>query len=184
MVIRAIKTKYSGILFASTLEADWAKTLDHWGIVWSYEPEGLKLPSGQNYRCDFYLPRLRTWFEVKGEHNQRVFKPAELAAAEVHDTSCDTTVCGHSLVNPYRNVIVARSAISGKAVFEFPRGIPGKAVLLVCDVCGQRSFTNANGPAVCRRCRQDCSGSSMYLPGSLKFQQVAHGGGARRRKAS
>src|SRR5262245_10502329 len=89
-MIRSIKTTYRGVLFASTLEADWAKTLDAMRIVWEYEPEGVTLPDGQRYRCDFYLPRIRTWLEVKGPHDQRLDKAGVLADAVAHAPGCDT----------------------------------------------------------------------------------------------
>lgn len=79
MDIRPIPLTYKGITFRSTLEADWAATLDALGIYWQYEPIALQLPSGQHYLPDFYLPNLHTWAEVKGPHWERLTKPAELA---------------------------------------------------------------------------------------------------------
>ena len=59
------------MLFRSTLEADWAATLDSLSIGWQYEPEGVQLPSGELHRPDFYLPGIATWLEVKGPHGER-----------------------------------------------------------------------------------------------------------------
>lgn len=80
-MITSVPTTYAGVEFRSTLEADWAATLDSLGIVWQYEPEAVQLPSGAVYRPDFYLPRIATWLEVKGPHMQRVSKAYELAAS-------------------------------------------------------------------------------------------------------
>lgn len=80
-MLRPIPTWYQGIKFASTLEADWAATFDDWGWFWQYEPEGIQLPSGTWYRPDFHLPDQKVWCEVKGPHNERISKAAELQEA-------------------------------------------------------------------------------------------------------
>jgi hypothetical protein len=64
-VQRAIPTRYKEILFRSKLEADWAISLDGYGIEWEYEPEG-RYFGGVYYCPDFWLPRTQQWFEVKG----------------------------------------------------------------------------------------------------------------------
>lgn len=80
-MIQSIPTWYHGVRFASTLEADWAATFDDWGWFWQYEPEGIQLPSGVKYRPDFHLPAQKVWCEVKGPHNARISKAAELQEA-------------------------------------------------------------------------------------------------------
>lgn len=77
--IKARPMVYRGVEFLSTLEADWAATLDHYGIEWDYEPWMIRLPSGTSYVPDFWLPSLKTFIEVKGAHMQRHEKPQELA---------------------------------------------------------------------------------------------------------
>jgi len=86
--VTSIPTIYAGVEFRSTLEADWAATLDSLGIVWQYEPEAVRLPSGVSYRPDFYLPRIATWLEVKGPHMQRIRKTEELAETVFHFPDC------------------------------------------------------------------------------------------------
>ncbi len=211
MVIRAIKTEYKGVLFMSTLEADWAKTLDgpDFRMPWQNEPEGLKLPDGQNYRPDLYLPRLHTWVEVKGPHDQRIDKPARLAEACLHAPGCETyepvkklvrpakapksgCPCGYGPDFPFENVVIARPATGAKAVWEAPMGIDQKIVVMVCIVCKQRSFTDAHGAPICRRCHSNAAGSSMYPSGSFLFRRVepprgrkqSSAAGARARKAA
>lgn len=78
--IAATPITYGGVVFRSALEADWACTLDHHGIIWQYEPRLLKLPSGALYLPDFWLPGLHTFIEVKGPQMERVGKANELAS--------------------------------------------------------------------------------------------------------
>ena len=63
--IKPIETRYKGHRFRSRLEARWAVFFDSIGIEWEYEPEGFELPDGTRYLPDFYLPRTRTYAEVK-----------------------------------------------------------------------------------------------------------------------
>jgi hypothetical protein len=58
---------YRDIQFRSTLEANWARTLDGLSISWQYEPWLYHAPSGERYLPDFWLPRIRTFLEVKGQ---------------------------------------------------------------------------------------------------------------------
>jgi hypothetical protein len=85
VIIKAVPQVYRGVRFRSTLEADWAATLDTLKIQWQYEPEAVRLPSGTFYRPDFYLPELTTWLEVKGPHDERLDKTRELAKATMYD---------------------------------------------------------------------------------------------------
>jgi hypothetical protein len=82
--IKAIETRYAGILFRSRLEARWAVFFDaldralcgrgpRW-LDWQYEPEGFELESGW-YLPDFRLTTSTTrvssvWIEVKPEKQQ------------------------------------------------------------------------------------------------------------------
>lgn len=77
-MIKAVPTRYNGTLFASTLEADWAATFDALEWFWEYEPEAVKLSNGELYRPDFHLPHQNVWCEVKGPHDARLSKAAEL----------------------------------------------------------------------------------------------------------
>lgn len=196
-MIRSIPTPYRGITFASTLEADWAKSMDALRIRWTYEPEGVKLPDGQNYRCDFHLPHLRTWLEVKGPHDQRIDKPATLAASLLHAPGCasgsPTTVanrpatvaaatcaCGFGDDFPWQNVVVGRPATAGRLTFEFPHGIPGQPVVLKCPHCQQHSFIDHHGVPICRRCLQDATGGPAYPSRALPFHRVEPPRGGKR----
>jgi hypothetical protein len=116
MKIKPIPTKYRDTMFRSTLEADWAATLDWYKIDWQYEPEGLELPSGELYRPDFWLPRIKTYFEVKGLHGERAHKPEELRWAVCCEGDCDHAVAqpgGREFYDPWRMVVVGETAGNG-----------------------------------------------------------------------
>ena len=85
LAIQAQPTTYKGIVMRSRLEADWAATLDQLAIEWLYEPQLLRLPSGQRYLPDFWLLELRTVIEVKGFGVPGMNKPVELAASVAPD---------------------------------------------------------------------------------------------------
>lgn len=200
MGVRAIPTTYKGVTFASKLEANWCKTLDSWNVVWTFEPEGVYLPNGRGYLSDLYLPRLKTWVEVKGPHDARIDKPAKLSTMVRHAPGCSSgrsdaildrppTVapascpCGYGPDFPYMLVVVARPATAGKASFEPVHGASDstRIVVMDCTVCGQRSFTDLGGIPLCRRCRQDASGSTCHATGRLPFLTVNVPRGAKTR---
>jgi len=66
--MKAIETKYKGILFRSRTEARWAVYFDAVGLRWEYEKEGFKLDDGTWYLPDFWLPDVNMWAEVKGDY--------------------------------------------------------------------------------------------------------------------
>lgn len=195
-VIKAIPREYAGTRFASTLEADWAANLDRLKIRWAYEPEGLVLPSGQWYRCDMWLPRIATWLEIKGGHNQRIDKPGDLQSAVLHAPGCSVagmqaprprsgnapatqrcSSCGHGPAFPFQLVVVGRAAERGGMVFEGAPCAehPGPQIVLVkCGTCVQFSFADLSAsPWMCRRCHS--SGSvKVYQAGKVSFRQLEH----------
>lgn len=40
----AVPRWYGTTAFRSSMEADWARALDGWGMEWAYEPAAIKLP--------------------------------------------------------------------------------------------------------------------------------------------
>lgn len=64
-MIKAIQTHYNGYHFRSRLEARWAVFFDELGVRYEYEPDGYDLGDLGWYLPDFWLPELRTWFEIK-----------------------------------------------------------------------------------------------------------------------
>ena len=72
-------TLYAGVAFKSRLESKWAFFFDHHDLDWVYEPYQLVLSDGTIYLPDFYLPQLRSWFEVKGQPTpENLAKPVAL----------------------------------------------------------------------------------------------------------
>lgn len=65
--VKAIRTRYSGILFRSRLEARWAVFFDALGIAWEFEAEGYELEDGTQYLPDFWLPKFSggVYVEIK-----------------------------------------------------------------------------------------------------------------------
>lgn len=65
--MKAIETVYKGYNFRSRVEARWAVFLDALGWNWEYEREGFEFEDGTRYLPDFFIPRINTWIEVKGQ---------------------------------------------------------------------------------------------------------------------
>lgn len=84
--IKPIETQYNGYKFRSRLEARWAVFFDEMGIEYEYEKEGFEITDRGNwqysnpeydinrsknktwwYLPDFYLPKSKTWVDVKGD---------------------------------------------------------------------------------------------------------------------
>jgi hypothetical protein len=61
----SIATEYKGIRFRSRLEARIALLMDRISVPWTYERITLRLPAGNTYTPDFFLPRQQVLVEVK-----------------------------------------------------------------------------------------------------------------------
>lgn len=158
---------YEGVEFRSTLEADWAATLDSWGIhAWSYEPWAVRFDNGTRYLADFYLRALNTWAEVKGPHNERIAKPRMLHEALEED-----------LLERFAPtlVVVLRPSERGCAIWE---GVtPDQTILLRnCSGCDHWSFYDAAGDWRCRICRQESKPALDYRPGEVPFERAPRPG--------
>ena len=161
-MIKAIPQTYAGVRFRSTLEADWAATLDSLGIVWQYEPEGIQLPSGALYRPDFYLPRLSTWLEVKGPLGERLEKTSELAEAVMHAPECtgirqvdDWSVeCG-DWWDPRQLVIIGEAPTYNEMTFRGAyNNDDNEAGLARCRACNSAFFYLNVRSYRCRACSE------------------------------
>jgi len=163
--IKAIPTRYRGYHFRSRLEARWAVFFDAAGVAWDYEPQGFQFPrlahdheTGERYPTgdtlaylpDFYLPGLRTYFEVKGE------RPEEGSSeyAKFHDFSS-------ALPNEFRAVLAYGShpdpdslSIDGhpevNADFDMLIINDAHYAWCVCPWCGKAGIEfDARGARVC-----------------------------------
>lgn len=169
--IRTVRTRYAGTWFASTLEADWAATFDTWHWYWQYEPLAVRLRGGGSYRADFYLPSQRVWAEVKGPHNERVGKPAEL-----QDTlGYDEWEWATDLV-----VVLRPPGPGDTACWEGTRD-DQDIVLVRCPECEHLAFMDYTGAWLCRRhprVRKEpnkfwtAPGGALYRSGELPFTRA------------
>lgn len=149
MAIRAIPTTYSGQLFRSQLEADWAATFDHYNIKWIYEPEAYRLDN-LDYLPDFYLPEIRFWAEAKGPLNQRLEKAVEfqkaLDAYHVLDFDDEWEF-------ERQHLVILRPQEHGDCVWEAAAG--GRHITLVrCPACLRLGFMDNSVEGCCRY--EDC----------------------------
>lgn len=170
-MIKALPTWYEGVRFASTLEADWAATFDSWGWYWQYEPVAIQLPSGEPYRPDFYLEAQRVWPEVKGPHNERIAKPAELQEA----VGYDEWAWASELV-----VVLRPPGPGDTADWQGVRG-DQDIVIVRCPECDRYGFMDFAGYWTCRyhlRVQREpnkfwlAPGGGLYRPGELMFTRA------------
>ena len=166
--IAAVPAEYSGVRFRSTLEADWAATLDVLGVEWQYEPVAVQLPSGVAYRPDFYLPRIATWLEVKGPHGERLGKTRELANAVCHPPDCHRGAeCGgecDAFWNPHQCVVVGLAPVRGEItsyLIDLNLDEDDYDALIRCGSCGAWWWCGS-GAYGCRAHRRGGSGDDDF----------------------
>lgn len=92
--LKAIETRYKGYRFRSRLEARWAVFFDALKIRWEYEKEGFDLGEAGHYLPDFWLPDLKCWIEIKGEHPTREEEGKAWALAEETGRPVFMFTCG------------------------------------------------------------------------------------------
>jgi hypothetical protein len=163
MSVRAVPVTYNGIRFRSTLEADWACTMDHYRIAWQYEPEAFQLPSGVFYRPDFWLPEITTWLEVKGPHRERVEKAEELrwAVQTPPEWGDAPAASGPYVRKPWRMVVVGGPPDSYNRLNAM---MPGASTMLTCCGVCRRWQWNACFEGECRWCNACGDGDLLYRP--------------------
>lgn len=152
--IAAIPTTYKGVKFRSKLEAAWAEWFDSKGIEWTFEQEGYQLPSGTWYLPDFWLPRVKTFVEVKGFLDDSVEKPIELAKA----------IAG---IHPPITVVLASAPAGKKFWLITPQGIDDgtRSVFVECDTCKVSYFAFSDS--------KFCSHNLKYKS-SLVYRDTLH----------
>jgi hypothetical protein len=151
MQIEAVPRRYAGVNFRSTLEADWAATLDDAQILWQYEPTTVTLPSGVTYIPDFYLPEIRTWIEVKGPGVPRIEKALEFAAT----VACSCQGRGRCVNRECQIVLIGHppewALHKWSAHARWSAAVGQQAALARCSACGLHYWHRSNRPA-CRNC--------------------------------
>lgn len=164
---KAIPTTYADTEFRSRLEARTAMLLDQHSIEWHYEAEGFELSDGTRYLPDFWLPRTRTYVEVKGQNVPGVEKARRFARDLAGDTY-ELTDTDHPIVliatlerREHHDRLALVNAL-GASVFH-----------IRCPVCRQRQWVNI-GVWTCRACAHDLT-AEAYEPSSTP-RNAAHPG--------
>lgn len=67
--VEAIQTTVDGVRYRSRTEARWAIFFSALNLTFSYEPQRLRLSSGETYLPDFYIREFSAWFEVKAAND-------------------------------------------------------------------------------------------------------------------
>lgn len=140
--------------FRSSLEADWACTLDYLSIKWEYEPQGIQLSSGAGYVPDFWLPEIGTWIEVKGETVPGEEKARELAAMRAcHcEGTCTCAWPGGEIV------LIGR----GGRARTWEDALSMNALLGECASCESWSWYRPRVSLACRKCSAPFSDGHLY----------------------
>lgn len=171
MNIKPIETVYNGYRFRSRLEAKWAVFFDAVGIEYYYEPEGIKLSDGTYYLPDFYLPKSKQWFEVKGvmkeddEHKiKQLIEDANVSVAVGHPDmtfqACDKWWDGtYQLADKYSSILV-RCRDCGGLWFMGTNGN------FECPCCGEHDGDHHLGESI------DGDGENPYRYNSLDQARV------------
>lgn len=163
-IIRPMPTRYRGQLYRSSLEASWAATFDHLRIRFVYEPLTLKV-QGYGYVPDFHLPMQNTWCEVKGPHNERLYKPRDVALG----IEKDEWKIGQPLI------VVLRPPIPGD-IADWGNLTPNQDIVMTYCTgpkgCDGYAFMNRTDGWGCRNCHQEgkfwkLPGCDLYEPGSI-----------------
>ena len=138
--IKTIPTYYAGVRFRSRLEASYAMALDGLGVRWSYETEGYEI-EGTFYLPDIYLPKIKTFLEIKGPLVPGLEKAHKLYTHLNRDqpeglwhSPCFMVVWGDEC-GEIRNIVDNDSV-----------------VLATCGKCGGKWFLPEGGSFVCRAC--------------------------------
>lgn len=159
-VTDAIPTEYRGIMFRSALESAWARTLDHYGITdWQFEPETVRLESGQRYVPDLWIEGLRTWIEVKGPHMQRADKARAFAREQGPSV---IVLLGFPAIE--RNLGPAARPHS----MQWLDAHGYDARFALCGECGAWQWLRPQLSRACRRCNSTCN-SMLAKPGEMEF---------------
>lgn len=158
---------YAGIPFRSSLETDWACSLDYLGIKWKYEERGIQLPSGDGYVPDFWLPEIGTFLEVKGEGVPGKWKARDLAEMVTCKCPgpCQCQWPGGQLV------LIGGPHVGLTLNWEDPlnRNTP----LAQCRRCSAWCWVRLRDSLTCRKCGARLTGH-LHAPGEVATRLADH----------
>jgi hypothetical protein len=150
----------------SRLEAHVAAKFDVLGIEWSYEPEGYDL-DGIWYLPDFWLPKIRTIVEVKGNlvAEDALEKPHRLSAMLFADCQDDWSADLPIVVVISEPWVRAEGDNDGFFVLT-GSSCSDEAAQGVCHSCGASWFYDHCGTWTCRACHKG-DGRGNNIMGSM-----------------
>lgn len=169
MSLKAIPTTYANVDFRSRLEARVALMLDTHDIEWRYESEGYELSDGSRYLPDFFLPQIRTYIEVKGDHGERTEKPRQFAIdltgwnERGFGVDADNNL-DQAWMHPVHMVLIMGIERHWSGTGERPsiiNALGASTIAIECDGCGTRQWINIGGFR-CRACTADLTWDAYY----------------------
>ncbi len=113
--------------------------LDSMKIDWKYESKSFLLKNGRGYLPDFYLPKIKTWIEVKGSEKQ--------LSSELYDLECFVREHGKQMliILPTKVFFIAEEDCASVTELQ-------DTYVLLCSKCGEISFCGKIGSWHCRGC--------------------------------
>jgi hypothetical protein len=153
--ISVLPRNYARTDFRSSLEADWAATLDGLDLQWRYQPQVFELPGGERYLPHFWLPQIGTWIEVRGPgtaHTEKALEFAEMLACRCPPAACvcaweggPLVLVGHPPHRP-RDSHLRHGSLRWSAPL-------GSAYLTRCHRCLHQFWVQPRVSWRCRHCR-------------------------------
>ena len=128
---------YKGTIYRSSLECAWAYFFDEINVDAYYESYRLRLPSGDTYLPDYYMPEQKSFFEVKSKFNRKFLKKP-IALWEALGRKTGSVVIGNSK----GEILVPHVLDTGKLSWI--------GATFRCVECGNYWFSN---PAFHNACR-------------------------------
>lgn len=152
--MKALETFYKRHKFRSRLEARWAVFFDCIGQKWEYEKEGYEL-NGFCYLPDFWLPKLKSWIEIKGE------KPSEFEKVKAKRL---TKFTGHP-VYLFFGSIEENFSDKTNSAFSYSGSVLSGLdhyVWCQCPQCGEFGITIGGSPKQLLCCYENEEGDDNY----------------------
>jgi hypothetical protein len=172
VTVKAVPTTYAGIEFRSRLEARTAMLLNQHQLDWHYEAEAFELSDGTRYLPDFWLPKIGTYIEVKGQNVPGVEKAERFAADLTGENGRGFAAdpdgqVDREWMHPTHMVIIAslgtRFAAPGERL-SVVNALGASVVAMECSSCRTRQWLNIGG-FVCRACGTDLEWDAYFREG-------------------